>query len=158
MPNPAADTLSAREKEQARRLSAAAEGASGDRRFLFVLVVPAGDGLRVECRTRGGGKRDRRGEGEERGTCQDRTERLPSPVLEDSLANWEQGLALRHASLSPASAGFNAARGGRRARIGRRAGSGHGPDHTLAALYGPGCLARYRSDGQPRHTHIREAA
>ena len=34
------------------------------------------------------------------------------------------------------------------------------PDHTLAVFHGPRCLARYRSDGQPRHsrTHTREAA
>ena len=34
------------------------------------------------------------------------------------------------------------------------------PDHTLAVFHGPRCLARYRSDGQPfhTHTHTREAA
>ena len=32
------------------------------------------------------------------------------------------------------------------------------PDHTLAVFHGPRCLARYRSDGQPFHTHTREAA
>ncbi len=32
------------------------------------------------------------------------------------------------------------------------------PDHTLAIFHGPRCLARYRSDGQPFHTHTREAA
>ena len=34
-------------------------------------------------------------------------------------------------------------------------GPGH-PDHTLAVFHG--CLARYRSDGQPFHTYTREAA
>ena len=32
------------------------------------------------------------------------------------------------------------------------------PKHTLAVFHGPRCLARYRSDGQPLHTHTREAA
>ena len=32
------------------------------------------------------------------------------------------------------------------------------PDHTLAVFHGPRRLARYRSDGQPRHTHTRKAA